>query len=215
MIGRVSADVIRPSGVWAGVMAGVWQRETYSEGGLFPFWRWVCFPAHFAISLPHCYLAAVDRPDRAAPAVKGRTGATPPFLPLVRHAGRGGVSGYVSIGVSPPPPPFGVAPVQIIPAGRLRARLRTHTQAGADEPEASPIKWRYPILIFGGLCCSALGFLYGLSPCPARMRCSITPPTSTAGSSTDTTPHPPSESWSADCFSSRSGGSGLRMWEAI
>ena len=82
---------------------GSYQKETESVGGLFPFPRGVCFPAHFAISLPCRYLAAIDRPDRAAPAVKGRTGATPPFLPLVRHAGRGFVSGFVS----PSTPPCG------------------------------------------------------------------------------------------------------------
>ena len=43
----------------------------------------------------------------------------PPFLPLYRHAGRGGVTA----GVPPPAPSLlGVAPVQLIPAGRLRTR---------------------------------------------------------------------------------------------
>ena len=28
------------------------------------------------------------------------------------------------------------------------------------------MKWRYPILIFGGLCCSAWGFLYRPFPLP-------------------------------------------------
>ncbi len=101
--------MIRSSGVRAGVRAGVRQPETYSEGGLFPFWRWVCFPAHFAISLPRSYLAAVDRPDRTAPEVRGRTGATPPFLPLERHAGRGFVSRFVSHRK----PPFGSLPSKL------------------------------------------------------------------------------------------------------
>ena len=112
----------RSSGVKAGVKAGVKQRETYSEGGLFPILDRVCFHTVFAISLPRCYLAAVYRPDHAAPEVRRRTGATPPFLPLVRHAGGGFVSRFVSQFVSHRKPPFGVAPVRFIPAGRLRTR---------------------------------------------------------------------------------------------
>ena len=44
---------------------------------------------HFSISLSHCSMSAIARPARAAPAEKGRTGATPPFLPLYRHTWRG------------------------------------------------------------------------------------------------------------------------------
>ena len=106
----------------SGVRAGVRERETQSEGGVFPKMVGGCFPHPFPMLLYFRLLSAIARPDRAAPEVRARTGATPPFLPLVRHAGRGGVSGGVSIGVSPHPPPFGVAPVQIIPAGRLRTR---------------------------------------------------------------------------------------------
>ena len=49
--------------------------------------------------------------------------------------------------------------------GRSRPHLslregseKTHRR-GADAPQASPMEWRYPILIFAGLCCSAWDFL--------------------------------------------------------
>ena len=96
MIRRVSAAVIRPSGVRAGVRAGVRERETQSEGGVFPKMVGGCFPHPFPMLLFFRLLSAIARPDRAAPEVRGRTGATPPFLPLVRHAGRG-----VFLGVFP------------------------------------------------------------------------------------------------------------------
>ena len=48
----------------------------------------------------------------------------------------------------------------------LREGSEHKPQAGADAPQASPMKWRYPILIFGGLCCSAWGFLYRPFPLP-------------------------------------------------
>ena len=110
------------SGVWSGAWSGVWKRGNTVRGGVFPIMVGVCFPHPFPMLLYFRLLSAIARPDRAAPDVRGRTGATPPFLPLVRHAGRGGVSGGVSIGVSPHPPPLGVAPVRFIPAGRLRTR---------------------------------------------------------------------------------------------
>ena len=110
------------SGVRAGVRCGVRKRETHSEGGVFPIMVGGCFPHPFPMLLSLWHLYAIHRPNRAAPEVQGRTGATPHLLPLVRHAWRGDVSGGVSIGVSPPSPPFGVAPVQFIPAGRLRKR---------------------------------------------------------------------------------------------
>ena len=81
------------------------------------------------------------------------------------------------------------------------------------------MKMRYPILISGGLCCSVWGFIYRPFPMPgddpALDLVLYHTPTSTAGSSAGITPLPPSPSSSAGCFSSRSGGSGLRMWEAI
>ena len=69
---------------------------------------------HFSISLSHCSMPAIARPARAAPAEKGRTGATPPFLPLYRHAGRGGVTG----GVTSPTPLFRGRSRLIDPCGK-------------------------------------------------------------------------------------------------
>ena len=48
----------------------------------------------------------------------------------------------------------------------LREDSEPERQAGADAPQESLMKWRYPILIFGGLCCSAWGFLYRPFPLP-------------------------------------------------
>ena len=69
---------------------------------------------HFSISLSHCSMSAMDRPARAAPAEKGRTGATPPFLPLYRQTGRGGVTG----GVTSPTPLFRGRSRSIYPCGK-------------------------------------------------------------------------------------------------
>ena len=41
----------------------------------------------------------------------------------------------------------------------LREGSEQEQQAGANAPEASPMKMRYPILIFSGLCWSAWVFL--------------------------------------------------------
>ena len=60
-----------------------------------------CSKPHFAISLPGSHLAVVDRPARAAPAGTCGTEATPPLLPLVRHAGGGACSRPCSIPCTP------------------------------------------------------------------------------------------------------------------
>ena len=72
-------------------------------GGCFPILQCGVSTAHVPISLPRRYLSVIARPALADPAEKGRTGATPPFLPLYRQAGREGVSA----GVSPSTPSFG------------------------------------------------------------------------------------------------------------
>ena len=48
----------------------------------------------------------------------------------------------------------------------LREGSEQGPQAGADAPEANPMKMRYSILIFAGLCCSVWGFLYRSFPMP-------------------------------------------------
>ena len=102
---------------------------TKSEWGVWHDSMQGCGIADFCISLPCSSLAAIDRPGRVAPAIKGRTGATPPFLPLVRHVGRGACGRAWG---TARPPLSGVAPVQIIPAGRLRTKLRTQTPRGRE-----------------------------------------------------------------------------------
>ena len=63
------------------------------------------------------------------------------------------------------PPPFRGRSRPIYPYGKVPNR---DPQAGADAPEASPMEWRYPILIFAGLCCSAWGFIYRPFPMPGE-----------------------------------------------
>ena len=57
----------------------------------------------------------LDRPTRTAPAVQGRTGATPPFSPLARHGDGGGASPGATPGATPPPAFGRVAPVSMYP----------------------------------------------------------------------------------------------------
>ena len=96
---------------------------SHAQGGVCDInWRWGVTPIHSAMLLYHRCLLATTRPDRAAPEVWGRTEATPPFLPLVRQTGRGGVTGSVTLFVAHPAPPYGVASVRFIPAGRLRTQ---------------------------------------------------------------------------------------------
>ena len=77
----------------------------------------ICDNAHFPMSLCCSCLSATTRPDRAGLAENGRTGAPPPYLPLVRHAWGWFVPGFVP----KPKPPFGVAPVQNYPCGKAVA----------------------------------------------------------------------------------------------
>ena len=92
-----------------------------SEGGLEQDSAMWWNTAHFPISLPCRYLAAITRPARAAPAEKGRTGATPSFLPLYRHAGRGGGTGG---GTQPTPPLFRGRSRPIYPYGKAESKTR-------------------------------------------------------------------------------------------
>ena len=155
---RVRASPISPSGVRSGVqeiatetMGGVWQ-----EMALF------CGSTYFPMLLCCGCLSTTTRPDRAALAVRGRKGATPPFLPLERQTVRGGVAWYVAPNVAYPAPPLGSLPSNL----SLREGSDPEPQVVADEPEASPMRGRYPFLIVGGLACSAWGFIYRPFPLP-------------------------------------------------
>ena len=110
----------------------------------------ICNTAHFAISLPCRHLAALARPARTDPAEKGRTGATPPFLPLYRQTGRGVCNRVCN---NPTPLFQGSLPSHL----SLREGSGHGPQAGADAPEASPMKnalsdpdlWRAVLLCMG------------------------------------------------------------------
>ena len=102
---RVRTSIFRRSGVKAGVRALPDQTATYIRGGMGHKSRLVCYTTHFPILLYHCRLPTTTRPDRADTAEKGRTEATPPFLPLVRQSGLGfGAGGVTGFGAHPAPP---------------------------------------------------------------------------------------------------------------
>ena len=153
----------RRSGVKAGVRALPDHRATYIRGGMGHKSAGGCFTAIFLTLLYHCCLPTTTRPDRADTEEKGRTEATPPFLPLVRQSGRGFGAGFVTgFGAYPAPPLWGSLPSKL----SLREGSEHRRQAGAEAPQESPMKWRYSILIFAGIGCSAWGLLYRPFPLP-------------------------------------------------
>ena len=159
MIRSVRNSVIRPSGVRSGVRTGVRELVTGSEGGVLQKSAMFCYIAHFPMLLRCGGLSPTTRPDRAAPAGTCRTGATPPFF-AASAASRAGVCYspcYISCYT-----PLGSLPSNL----SLREGSDPEPQAVAAAPEASPLKVRYPILIVGGLGCSAWGFLYHPFPLP-------------------------------------------------
>ena len=94
------------------------QNLTRTQGGVSQKQQGGCPIPPFHLSLSLFGFSSYDRPTRTAPAVRGKTGATPPFVPLARH-GEGWVSGTVSGTVSDPPLAFGeVAPVCMYPCGK-------------------------------------------------------------------------------------------------
>ena len=95
----------RLSRVKAGVQALPDHRAPYIRGGMGHKSAGGCFTAHFSILLYHCRLPTTTRPDRADTEEKGKTEATPPFLPLYRQTGRGFGAGFVTgFGAYPAPP---------------------------------------------------------------------------------------------------------------
>ena len=113
-------SVIRRSGDKAGVQALPDHRAPNIRGGMGHKSALICYTTHFSMLLYCSCLPTTTRPDRADTEEKGRTEATPPFLPLVRQSGLGFGAGFVTgFGAYPAPPFLGVAPVQFVPAGRL------------------------------------------------------------------------------------------------
>ena len=112
-----------------------------------------------AVYQRHCsYLFAATRLVRNSPAGphrssgKGQDGSDPPLFAAVSANGEGECTSRCTTAY----PPFqGSLPSDL----SLREGSGHVPQAGADAPEASPMKMRYPILISAGLCCSAWGFL--------------------------------------------------------
>ena len=98
-------SVFRLSGVKAGVRALPDHRATYIKGGMGHKSALICDITHFSILLYRRRLPATTRPDRADTEEKGKTEATPPFLPLVRQSGLGfGAGGVTWFGAHPAPP---------------------------------------------------------------------------------------------------------------
>ena len=102
---RVRASIIRRSGVQAGVRALPDHRATNIRGGMGHKSAGGCSTAIFLTLLYHSSLDATTKPDRADTEEKGKTEATPPFLPLVRQSGLGfGAGGVTWFGAYPAPP---------------------------------------------------------------------------------------------------------------
>ena len=111
-------SVIRLSGVEAGVRALPDHRAPYIRGGMGHKSALICYTIHFSMLLFHRRLPTTIRPDRADTEEKGRTEATPPFLPLYRQTGRGfGAGGVTGFGAYPAPP-YGGRFRPIYPCGK-------------------------------------------------------------------------------------------------
>ena len=80
------------------------------------------------ISLSLLWLSGADRTQRGLAPQRGRVWETPPPRYRVRHGEGGACSGAYS---PSQPPSRGVAPIEIIPAGRLRGEPRWTTTRGA------------------------------------------------------------------------------------
>ena len=119
MRGAVLPHGLDRSGVLAGVLAGVLDHATPTEGEVWHKQKGGCATPLVHVSPSVFGLFVVERRTRTAPAVRETTGATPPFSPLARFGEGGGVPPGVPPSVPSPPAVVGVAPVRCIPAGRL------------------------------------------------------------------------------------------------
>ena len=97
----------RLSGVKAGVRALPDHRAPNIRGGMGHKSAGGCSTAIFLILLCCRGLSTTTRLDRADTEEKGRTEATPPFLPLYRQTGRGFGAGFVTGFGAYPAPPYG------------------------------------------------------------------------------------------------------------
>ena len=128
------------------------QRETQSRGRVFPDSAMWCFhrACPYLVATPLLVRNSPASPRRSSG--KGQDGSDPPFFAAVSASGEGGCFCRC---FTVHPPLWGSLPSHL----SLREGSEHGPQAGADAPEASSMKMRYPILIFAGLCCSAWGFL--------------------------------------------------------
>ena len=110
---------IRLSGVKAGVRALPDHRAPYIRGGMGHKSALICNTTHFSMLLYCSFLPATTRPDRADTEEKGKTEATPPFLPLYRQTGRGFGAGFVTWFGAYPAPPYGGRFRPIYPCGKV------------------------------------------------------------------------------------------------
>ena len=111
-------SVFRLSGVKAGVRALPEHRAPYIRGGMGHKSAGGCYTTHFSILLYNSSLPTTTRPDRADTEEKGKTEATPPFLPLYRQTGRGVGAGCVTWFGAYPAPPYGGRFRPIFPCGK-------------------------------------------------------------------------------------------------
>ena len=193
------------------------QRGTSSGGGMFQDSGWGCSTPHFAISLPGSHLAVVDRPASDDTAGTSRTIATPHLLPLVRHAWGGScyrpcymacaplwgsLSSYLSLREG-----FGQDPDHKPQAGAKLAAGKPHEMALSD-----PDLWRACLLRLGF---PLAAFSHARRATAARFTALPHSQLLHLGCPLVLRLRQPPQSSSEGCFLSRSGGSGLRMWEAI
>ena len=140
----------RLSGVKAGVRALPDHRATYIRGGMGHKSAGGCSTAIFLILLCCRGLSATTRPDRADTEEKGKTEATPPFLPLVRQSGLGfGAGGVTWFGAHPAPPHGGrFRPNYPCGKARIKAHAQQRIRAGERPDEMVSSGWFW--LLFQG-----------------------------------------------------------------
>ena len=143
----------------SGVKAVPEQPVTRSRGGVLQELVMRRYTFHISILLYRSCLLATTRPDRGRTRGAGKDGSDPPFF-AVSPANRAG--GCYRGCYTPCPPLMGSLPSDL----SLREGSEHEPQTGAEAPEACPMKMRYPILIIGGLGCSAWFFIYRPFPMP-------------------------------------------------
>ena len=137
------------------------QPGTQTRGGVYQDSVMRCTSTIVPICLPQRGLSVIARPAPHRSSGKGQDGSAPPLFAAVSANGEGGCTSRCT---SAYPPFQGSLPSDL----SLREGSEHVPQAGADAPEASPMKMRYPILISGGLCCSVWGFIYRPFPLPGN-----------------------------------------------